>query len=315
MLRLVSKLLLSSLCSLLLMGVLVFMLVEKLPGDACTALLAQDAQPERIEQCRKSLGLDLPSSERFVVWASNLLKGDLGWSLAKRRPVSEIIWPRLSNTLLLGTLAALLSIPLAIVLGFLAGLRPGRKSDNWISLASIGAMALPEFVVALGPMYLFSFATGWLPAVSLLYDAQPVSEQIQYAILPALSIALLVNAHIMRTVRSATIHVMNSHYIQMARFKGVTPTSIVLRHAVRPTLAPCTGTLSLYMAWIFCGVVVVEKVFNYPGLGMLLVNAICERDYPVIQVTCMLMTLICIACSFCGDLCGQLFDPRQRECA
>ena len=313
MLSVISRLLLSALCSLMIMTILVFLLVNKLPGDACTASLGQDAQPERVEQCRRNLGLDLPASERFLNWGAAFLQGDMGWSLAKRRPVKDVVLPKLSNTLLLGTLAIILGIPAAILLGILAGLQPDRKLDSLLSLTSIMTMALPEFVIALILVYIFNFQAGWLPAVSLIYDTQPISEKLLYATLPALSIALIINAHIMRTVRASTIEVMNTRYIQMAYFKGLGARAIVFRHALRPILAPCSGTFSLYIAWIFCGVVIVEKVFNYQGLGILLVNAICERDDPVIQATCMIMTLICILSSLSCDLCAQLFDPGQRE--
>lgn len=304
------KRLFSSALTLLMMGLFIFILVDWLPGDTCSAMLGQDAQASTLSQCRQQLGLNLPAWQRLLQWLQNLFAGDTGLSLSRNREAWEVLQPRLYNTLLLAAMAGLAGFTLAIITGLLSGWFQRPWLDSGVSCLSLLFMSLPEFVLALPLIWLFSYQLGWFPAVSLIHDSQTLLQKMQMAFLPALTLTLVMNAHVMGTVRASARVIREASFIQMARLKGVQERQVLVRHGIKSILAPCMGTISLYMAWLLGGVVVTERVFNYPGLGSLMIAAIQDRDYPMVQLSAMIITLLCICCSLLGDMLALWFNPK-----
>ncbi|MCE7980944.1 MAG: ABC transporter permease [Caldilinea sp. CFX5] len=298
---------------LALVSLLVFIMVELLPGDAATAYLGRDATTEEVDRLRITLGLDRPAPERFLVWAGGLVRGDLGHSLARGEPINTFLWMRLRNSLVLGITAALVGFPLAIGLGIVAGLTRDRLPDLFISTVSLIGMSLPEFVTATLLIYLFSIQWRLFPAVALVNPDAPLLELLPNIVLPILTLIILLTAYILRVVRTSIIEVMRSDYIRVARMKGVTSVWIVLRHALPNALLPTLTIAALTIAWLIGGLFVIEKVFNYPGIGTLLLAAIYDRDLPLVQSIAMVMAVIYVFVNLGADLLTLLLNPRLRS--
>lgn len=295
-----------------LVSVMIFTAVEVLPGDACTAILQRDAVGQRLENCREELGLNKPAVTRYLTWAGNALKGDLGTSIHNGKPIAQLVFERFKNTMLLASLTLLLGIPLAIGLGILTALRRDRLSDVAISSLAIFAMTIPEFVSATLLIFIFSIWLGWVPGIVTASASAPLSAFFPGIILPVLVLTMVMTAHILRTVRSSVIDVMESDYVQMARLKGVPFHQIVLRHALPNALLPAINVIALTIAWLLGGVVVVEKVFNFPGLGHYMVDAISDRDLPVVQAIALIVATVYVGVNLAADLLGLLLNPRLR---
>lgn len=298
---------------LALVSLLVFIMVELLPGDAATAYLGRDATTEEVARLRITLGLDRPAPERFLVWAGGLLRGDLGVSLARGESINTFLWMRLRNSLVLGITAALVGFPLAIGLGIIAGLTRDRLPDLLISTLSLIGMSLPEFVTATLLIYLFSIQWRLFPAVALVNSDAPLLELLPNIVLPILTLIVLLTAYILRVVRTSIIEVMRSDYIRVARMKGLTRFWVVLRHALPNALLPTLTIAALTIAWLIGGLFVIEKVFNYPGIGTLLLAAIHDRDLPLVQSIAMVMAIIYVFVNLGADLLTLLLNPRLRS--
>lgn len=311
--RLLLQRLFLALIVLALVSLIVFVMVELLPGDAATAYLGRNATPEGLERVRATLGLDRPAPERFLTWAGGLLRGDFGVSLARGEPINAFLWMRLRNSLVLGITAALVGFPLAIGLGIVAGLTRDRLPDLLISTISLIGMSLPEFVTATLLIYLFSIQWRLLPAVTLVNPDAPVAELLPNIVLPILTLIVLLTAYILRVVRTSLIEVMRSDYIRVARMKGLTRFWVVLRHALPNALLPTLTIAALTIAWLIGGLFVIEKVFNYPGIGTLLLTAIHDRDLPVVQSIAMVMAVIYVFANLGADLLTLVLNPRLRS--
>jgi peptide/nickel transport system permease protein len=312
MFTLIYKRLLTAILSLIIVGVLVFFVTESLPGDFCTSYLGQNATGTRLEQCRIDNNLNAPLVKRFALWSGNVVTGDLGTSLKRQKPVSDILIPRLENTLILGGIAASIGIPIAILLGCIAGLRANRKSDHIISTVSLFAMTVPEFVTATLLTLVFSIWLPWFPAVSLVSATAPFSELLPNLILPAITLSLVMIAHILRMVRSCMITVMKSSYIQMCHLKGMPYWHIVFYHALPNALLPAINIIALTIAWLLGGVVIIEQVFNYPGIGSLMISAIYDRDLPVVQGIAIALAVIYILVNLGADILTCILNPKLR---
>lgn len=313
MLALIFRRLAFGLVTVWLVSVIIFLGVELLPGDACTAVLERDAVGEALEKCRETMGLNTPALTRYLSWAGAALQGDLGLSANGQERISALVGYRLRNSLLLAAGALSVGIPLALLLGTIAGL----KRDTWIdilfSTGAILAMTIPEFVAATLLILIFAIWLGWVPAIVLTpADAQPL-EFFPEFILASTVLTMLMIAHIMRMVRSSVIEAMASDYVQMATLKGVPHWRIVLRHALPNALLPAINVIALTVAWLLGGVVVVEVVFNYPGLGRLLVDAISGRDLPVVQAITMIVAATYVGINLLADLLSLALNPRLRS--
>lgn len=295
-----------------LVSVIIFAGVEILPGDACTVVLERDAQGDVLENCRKNLGLDRPAVERYISWASGAARGDFGVSADGQTKISAEVALRVKNSILLAAGALSVGVPLAIFLGVIAGLARDRFLDIFVSTAAIFAMTIPEFVAATILVLVFSIWLGWLPAVVLTPADAPALAFFPDIIPAIIVLTMVMVAHIMRMVRSSVIEVMASEYVQMATLKGVPYWRIVFRHALPSALLPAINVVALTVAWLLGGVVVVEVVFNYPGIGRMMIDAISDRDLPIIQALVMLIAATYVLVNFVADLMTMLLNPRLR---
>jgi peptide/nickel transport system permease protein len=294
-------------------SVVVFTAVELLPGDACQAFLGQMAQGQRLDNCRSRYQLDRPAPVRYLEWADGLIAGDLGQSIKRDKPLAEIIGPRFRNTVILGLSAAVLGIPLAILLGAIAALYRDRQADLWISGIAIFCMTVPEFITGTLLISVFGVWLGWLPGIVIMRADAPVLEVLANIVLPVITLTLVMVAHIMRMVRTSMINILASDFVMMGSLKGLPRWRLVLKHALPNALLPAINLIALNIAWLMGGVLVVEVVFNYPGIGRLSVNAISDRDFALVQAIALLMASIYISLNLFADLVTLLLNPRLRS--
>lgn len=293
-------------------AIVVFGAVELMPGNACTAYLGRDAKGAKLASCEERLGLNRPALERFVEWAGGALQGDLGVSVQRGKPITEMVGWRLRNTVILSAIAVLFGVPLAILLGVVAGLYRDRFPDMILSAGAIFAMTIPEFVSATIMILVFAIGLGWASGIVTAGYKAPVLELAASSVLPAATLTLVLTAHILRMVRSSVIDVLASDYVLMARLKGVPFRRIVLRHVLPNSLLPAISVIGLTVAWLLGGAVVVESVYNYPGLGRMAVDAVSDRDIPLVQAIALLVCGIYILANLATDLLSLLLNPRLR---
>ncbi len=299
--------------TLVFVAIVVFTVAEALPGDACTSYLGRMAQGERLANCRAKLNLDKPALARFGTWSNGILHGDLGDSLKRRRPIVDIVGPRLRNTVILGATAACIGIPLAIILGVFAGVFRDRYPDLSISGLSLLAMTIPEFVIATLLIFIFAVNLKWFPAVTILPTQATVKEILPNIVLPVVTLAFVMIAHILRITRASVINTMTSDFVRMATLKGVPFMRLIFRHMLPSALLPTINIVALTIAWLLSGVVVIEKVFNYPGLGTLMIQSIFDRDLPLIQAIALMFALIYMAVNLIADLLVIMLNPKLRS--
>ena len=284
--------------------------VELLPGDLAEAILGQSATPETVAAFRKELGLDLPLYTRYFDWLFGMLQGDMGVSLANQREISELIGVRLKNTLFLASLAAIISVPLAVTLGILAALYRNSFYDRAVNVLTLSSISFPEFFVAYILILFLSVNAGWFPSISNISPGLGVLEQAYRVALPALVLTLVVIAHMMRMTRAAIINLLASPYIEMAGLKGMSRGRIIVKHALPNALAPIINVVVINLAYLVVGVVVVEVVFVYPGLGQLLVDSVSKRDIPVVQASALLFAGTYILLNLTADVLSIATNPR-----
>ena len=312
MLQMISRRLFLGIITVFLVSVIIFTGVEILPGDACTAFLERDANGKLLENCRIEQGLNAPAISRYVDWVSGALVGDLGTTLNGQKKIIDLVGFRLRNTLLLASMATLIGVPLALFLGVVAALWRDRAADLTISTFTIGAMSIPEFVLATLLILVFSIWLGWIPGIVLTsYDA-PLGEFFPAIFLPVIVLTLVMTAHILRTVRSSVIEAMASDYAQMATLKGVPYWRIVFRHVLPNALLPVINVVALTIAWLLGGVVVIESVFNYPGLGRMMIDSISDRDLPVTQAIALIIASVYVAVNLTANILTMMANPRLR---
>jgi peptide/nickel transport system permease protein len=301
-----------ALITLIVIALVVFFGLELMPGDACTVHLGRGATDTMLEACRTRMGLDTPPLWRFAGWAGDLLRGDLGVSMQRDRPITEIVGWRLRNTLILAAVATAIGIPLALILGVLAGLRPDGPLDMAISGVAIFAMTVPEFISGTLMILVFSVILGWASGVVTIGYKAAAFDLVRASILPAATLTFILAAHVLRMVRASVIEVMQSDFVQMARLKGVPQRRIIWRHVVPNALLPAISIIGLTIAWLLGGVVIVESVFNYPGLGRLAVDAVADQDLPLVQAIALLFGVIYVLTNLCTDLMAMALNPRLR---
>lgn len=296
-------------------SLLIFGAIEALPGDACTALLQQDARGQTLTNCQQELGLDRPAATRYVEWMSGALRGDFGMNAHRTKRISEMVGDRLLNSLLLGFCALVAGLPLAFTFGILAALRRDRMLDLSVSSIAIAAMTIPEFVSATVLILVFSGWLGWLPGIVTTSASAPVSAFFPEIILPVVVLSMVMTAHILRTVRSSMLEVLDSDYVRMATLKGVPYRRMILVHVLPNALLPAINVVALTVAWLLGGVVVIETVFNYPGLGRLMVSAISDRDLALVQTIALIVATVYVGVNLAADVLTLLANPRLRTAA
>ena len=312
MFRLIVRRLGLGLLTLVLVSGIIFVGVEALPGDSCTAYLGRMAQGKRLENCRRDFGLERPALTRYAEWALGAVRGDFGVSLKSKKPISRTVGTRFRNTLILGAAASLIGVPLAILLGIVAALWRDRPPDLWISTTAIFAMTIPEFVSATVLVLVVSVWLGWLPGIVVTRPDAPLFEFLSDIILPIVALALVMTAHILRMVRTCVVDVMASDYIQMARLKGVPYWRMVFGHVLPNALLPTINLVALTIAWLLGGTVVIEVVFNYPGLGRLMVQSIFFRDLAMVQAITLILAALYVGLNLFADLLTLVANPRLR---
>ena len=284
--------------------------VELLPGDLAQAILGQNATPDAVRVFRLELGLDKPAHLRYLDWLGGMATGDMGVSLSNKRQISELVGMRLSNTLFLGGLSALIAIPLALTLGILAALYRNSFYDRTVNVITIGSISFPEFFIAYVLILFFAINLGWFPGISNINSDLSFGDKLYRTLLPAATLTITVTAHMMRMTRASIINLLASPYIEMARLKGIKPMRIIMRHALPNALAPIVNVIAINLAYLVVGVVIVEVVFVYPGLGQLLVDSVSKRDIPVVQACSMIFASIYILLNLLADIISIVTNPR-----
>jgi peptide/nickel transport system permease protein len=298
---------------LLAVSAVIFLGVEALPGDTAQAILGQSATPQALANLRAEMGLDQPPLTRYFAWLGGIMTGDLGTSLTNKTDIATAIGQRLGNTLFLAFWAALISVPLAILLGLIAARYNGRWPDKLISGVTLSTISLPEFVV--GYLVLYFLAVKWqlFPSVAMVFPGMGVWERLSAVVLPVIVLVLVVLAHMMRMTRAAILNVMQSAYIETAELKGLGPMRVIWKHAFPNAIAPVVNVVMLNLAYLVVGVVVVEVVFVYPGMGQYLVDHVTKRDLPVVQAVGLIFAAIYIGLNILADVISILANPRLRH--
>jgi len=307
---LVVKRLALGVATMIVISVLIFTGVEALPGDLATAILGQEALPETVAQFRKELKLDEPPVKRYFLWLGDFMHGDLGNSLANGRPVAELIFWRFGKTIFLATAAAVIAVPVAIILGILAALYRNSLFDRMISMVTLSTISFPEFFVAYILIALLSVQIIIFPSISNINDQMSFWQKIYSIALPCLTLTLVVVAHMMRQTRAAIINILASPFIEMARLKGLKSMRIIVLHAFPNALSPVINVVAINLAYLIVGVVIVEVVFVYPGLGQLLVDSVSKRDIPVVQASGLIFAAVYVSLNLLADVMSIITNPR-----
>ncbi|WP_223475563.1 ABC transporter permease [Oricola indica] len=301
------------LLTLLVVSILIFFAVELLPGDIAQAVLGQGATEETVNAMRQQLGLDRPAPVRYLDWLAGAVQGDFGVSLVSGDRVSSAISERFINTLFLAAYAAAIAVPISIVLGVVVALLRNTLFDRVANVLTLTSISSPEFFLGYILILYLSVKTGMFPALASLKSDMGFFELLHRTFLPALTLVLVVTAHMMRMTRAAIINLLASPYIEMARLKGTPPWKVIVRHALPNAWAPIINVVALNLAYLITGVVLVEVVFVYPGIGQLLVDAVAKRDFPIVQACCLIFAATFILLNLMADVGAILTNPRLRH--
>ncbi|MGA0923595.1 MAG: ABC transporter permease, partial [Lutimaribacter sp.] len=299
---------------LFMVSVLIFIGTLILPGDVAQSILGQSATPEALANLRRDLGLNDPPVQRYFAWLGGVLQGNLGTALTSGQDIASVMWVRLGNTLFLAFWAAAISVPLAIFLGLLAVRYRDRWPDKLISGVTLASISVPEFLIAYVLMFFIGVKLRWLnpTAIGFRPDAD-VFTKLEAIALPVAVLTLVVLAHMMRMTRAAILNVMQSAYIETAELKGLTLFSVIWRHAFPNSIAPVVNVVMLNLAYLVVGVVVIEVVFVYPGMGQYLVDHVSKRDVPVVQACGLVFAAVYIGLNLIADIVSIVSNPRLRH--
>ncbi|WP_322867009.1 ABC transporter permease [Aquicoccus sp. G2-2] len=312
-LKLVAQRIALGILLLFLVSILIFVGTLILPGDVAQSILGQSATPEALANLRAELGVNDPAVGRYFAWLWGVLHGDLGTALTNGLDISTELGRRLKYTLFLAACAAVIAVPLAIFLGLLAVRFRDRWPDKLISAITLTSISIPEFLIGYLLMYFVGVKLGWAPTVATIYDDMPFFEKLHTIALPVAVLVLVVLAHMMRMTRAAILNVMQSAYIETAELKGLTMFKIIWRHAFPNSIAPIVNVVMLNLAYLVVGVVVVEVVFTYPGMGQYLVDHVSKRDIPVVQACGLVFAAVYILLNMIADIVSILSNPRLRH--
>jgi peptide/nickel transport system permease protein len=313
MLKLIVNRLGQGVLTLFAVSILIFVCTQILPGDVASAVLGQGATPETLAAFRKELGLDQPAYTRYLNWLWGALRGDLGVAMTNQRVIIDELLPRLYNTLFLAGYAALIAIPVSVGLGVLAAINEGKLVDRASNILTLITISIPEFFIAYLLIILFVVNLGWFPSLATVYPGITFGERVYITTLPALALTMLVAAHMLRMTRSSVLSVMSSPYIEMAFLKGAKRSRVISRHALPNAAAPIITVVALNLAYLVVGVVVLEAVFVYPGIGQLMVDAVAKRDVPVIQACGLVFAMVFVVLNTLADILIILVNPRLRH--
>lgn len=301
------------LLTLFLVSALIFAGTQILPGDVASAILGQTATPEALATLRESLGLNQPVLARYFAWLAGFVTGDLGTSLANQQPVAELLWPRFWNTMALAAFAAVVSVPIAILLGLVTAVKRGGIFDRVINIVALAFVSLPEYFLGLLLILFLSIRFNLLPSLADTYEGMTFLEWIQATALPALTLVLVTVAQMMRMTRTAVLSVMDQAYVETAYLKGLRTKRVVTKHALPNAAAPIVNVVAFNIAYLITGVVLVEAVFNYNGLGRFMVDAVSKRDLPLVQAAALVFGAAYVILNIIADVAAIALNPRLRH--
>ncbi len=311
--RMLGARILLSVLTLLLVSIIIFAIIEILPGDVATRILGRDATPQAIALLRVRLSLDDPSYLRYFHWLYGIVRGDFGNALTSSRPITDIIGPRLFNSMLLSAYAFLIYIPLALIPALIqAGLRD-RKTDHVISVVNLVLLSIPDFLLGTLLLVTFCVTIPLFPAVSMVDESSSALQYLRAMTLPAVTLAIAMAIPAVRMLRDNLIEVLDSEYVRMAEMKGLPERAVLLRHALPNALVPTLNVTAINLGYLIGGVVIVEKVYSYPGFGRLLVDSLQLRDVPLIEATVVVAAAVYVGANLIADLGTVLLNPRLRN--
>lgn len=312
--KLIGKRLLISVFILLAVSLIIFFATILLPGDPARAILGQQATPSRVAAINEQMHLNDPAIKRYLLWLGGLFVGNFGTSVASGGPVSALIGSRIGSTLLLMGLAAVISVPVGIFMGIWSALKRGKATDSAITWISLGLAALPEFVIGIALVTIFATSVFQiLPAVTLSPPGQPVWALPSQLVLPTITLALVVAPYIARMMRTTMLEVLDSGFVEMARLKGVPERRVIMRHALPHAIGPVAQVVAIQLAWLAGGVVVIEFLFRFPGMGQALIDSVQFRDVQVVQAITMLIAILYVVVNLLADIVGILANPKLRS--
>lgn len=303
----------AALLTLLLVSAVIFTISGLLPGDAAQETLGQSATPEQVAALRHEMGLDRPAVTRYVEWLTGIVRGDPGQSLVANMPVREIIAERLPNSLMLAGITALISVPLALLIGISSAVNRGGRLDRALNIFTLSMVAVPEFLVATLGVLIFSVKLLWLPSIALVSAEASWSDTLRSCALPILTLTVGVVAQMARMTRAAVADQLDRPYVEMARLKGVSFRRIVLVHTMPNAIGPIVNAVALSLSYLLGGAIIVETIFNFPGLASLMVNAVTSRDMPLLQACSMIFCTAYLLLILAADMIAILSNPRLRE--
>lgn len=302
-----------ALITLIIVSFVVFAATEMLPGDVAQILLGQAATPEAVAGLREAMGLNDPALLRFLRWMAGLVQGDLGKSYANNMPVADLIGGRLVNTLRLAALTAAFAVPVALFLGITTAMYRSSFYDRIVNFIVISVISVPEFLVATLAVLVFAVWLRWLPALSFANDVSGLWELLKVYAMPVITLTCVIAAQMIRMTRAAVIETLKAPYVEMALLKGASKPRIVLRHALPNAIGPIVNAVALSLSYLLGGVIIVEVVFNYPGIAKLMVDAVSTRDLPLIQTSAMIFCLGYLLLITIADVIAILSNPRLRK--
>jgi peptide/nickel transport system permease protein len=313
MLRLIGRRLLLMIPTLILASILIFALAEVLPGDVGRSILGPYATQEQVEILNQQLGADKPLYERYLTWAGNFVTGDWGESLLLRVPVLPTVMKALGNSLVLAAFALIIIVPTSILLGVWAGLRRDSLLDRTITISTLSMTVIPEFVSGVVLLYVFAVWLKWLPVTAMPPDGSPFYERLYYLILPAIPLMFLELGYIARMARVGTVQVLAMPYIRTAVLKGLPRRRVVFGHVLRNAMVPTVTVIGSQVGWLIGGLVVIETLFVYPGIGKLMVDAAQTHDLPMLEASVLMVAIIYMVANLVADIVVALLNPRIRR--
>ena len=313
MLRLVVARVFTAALTLLLVSAIIFAMIEVLPGDVASRILGRSATPESLAQVRAQLNLNAPAIERYFAWLTDVVQGDFGLALTSKRPIVQILEPRIVNTLILSGIAFMLYLPLALIPAMLQAVNRDRPIDHGFSTITLVLLSTPDFLLATLLLIAFVVLIPVLPATSLVEPTTSFVGWVRALILPSVTLAIVMAVYAVRMLRDNLIEVLDAEYIRMAELKGLSKRTVLLRHALPNALVPTLNVTALNLGYLIGGVVIVEKVFSYPGFGSLLVDSLQLRDVPLIEATVLIAAAVYVGANLLADVGAILLNPRLRK--
>ena len=301
-----------SIITLLIVSAVVFFIANLLPGDAAQEMLGQSATPEAVAELREAYGLNDPPLLRYAKWLGGLVSGDAGTSLANARPVSELISARLSQSLMLAGFTAVLAVPFAMVLGIVAAMYSGSRIDKAMNIFTLSMVAVPEFLLATIFVLVFAVELNWLPSLSYIPADAGVYDYFRAFAMPVATLCIVLSAQMARMTRAAVLEQLSQPYVEMALLKGSPLSRAVLRHALPNAVGPIVNAVALSLSYLLGGVVIVEVIFNYPGVASLMVDAVTNRDMQLLQACAMLFCTGYLILVLIADISAIVANPKLR---